>query len=158
MIRLRPAGDRADDLATVRELFDEYQRSVDAPVCFASFDAELASLPAPYFAILLAEKNGRPAGCVALKALDPVSAELKRLYVRPAFRGLGLGEKLIRAAAAQAQTHLFARLRLDTLPSMAAAIALYRRLGFSAIARYNDIPEPDALFFELSFSPRRTVD
>jgi putative acetyltransferase len=141
----------AEDLGVVRELFREYQAGVDAPVCFASFDAELAGLPAPYFAILVAEVNGGPAGCVALKSLGGGVAEVKRLYVRGAFRRFGLGEQLMRAAIAAARDAGYETVRLDTLPFMAPAIALYARLGFVRIPRYNDNPDPDALFFELGF-------
>lgn len=146
MIQLRASG----DVALIRELFREYQAGVDAPVCFASFDAELASLPAPYFALLVAEVDGAAAGCVALKPLPDGAAEVKRLYVRPAFRRLGLAERLMRAAASEAAAQGYRKLRLDTLPIMSAAIALYRRLGFVEIERYNDMPVANALFFELT--------
>lgn len=148
----------AANMDLVRELFRKYMTAVDAPVCFTSFDTELAGLPAPYVAILLAEVDDVPAGCVAIKTLAPDIAEMKRLYTRPAFRGLGLGEQLIRAAIAAAHESGYARLRLDTLPFMSSAIALYRRLGFIEIPRYNDIPVPGALFFELSLDSHRTVD
>jgi ribosomal protein S18 acetylase RimI-like enzyme len=145
-MRIRAAG----DVAVVRELFREYQVGVDAPVCFTSFDSELAGLPAPYFAILVAEVDGVPAGCVALKALDGQIAEVKRLYVRAGFRRLGLGEQLMRAAVAAASGAGYGTVRLDTLPFMASAIALYTGLGFVRIPRYNDNPDADALFFEIS--------
>lgn len=103
----------------VRELFREYQAAVNVPVCFASFDAELAALPLPYIALPVA---GSLAGCVALKPLTDQIAEVKRLYVRPGFRRLGLGEQLLRAVADAAQQLGYPTLRLDTLPSMTAAI------------------------------------
>ncbi len=139
----------ATDLNAVRELFREYQAAVNAPVCFASFDAELAGLPVPYVTLLVSDVNGSPAGCVALKPLADQTAEVKRLYVRPAFRRLGLGEQLLRAVASAAQQLGYTRLRLDTLPFMTAAIKLYHRLGYVPVDRYNDNPEPSALFFEL---------
>ena len=139
----------AADLDVVRELFREYQAAVTAPLCFASFDAELAALPAPYSALLVAEVEYSLAGCVALKPLTDQIAEVKRLYVRPAFRHLGLGEQLLRAVADAAYRLGYTTIRLDTLPSMTAAIHLYQRLAFVPIERYNDIPEPGALFFEL---------
>ena len=139
----------ADDLDVVRELFREYQVAGNAPLCFASFDAELAALPVPYVALLVAEVEYSLAGCVALKPLTDQIAEVKRLYVRPAFRHLGLGEQLIRAVVDAAYRLGCTAIRLDTLPSMTAAIQLYQRLAFVPIERYNDIPEPGALFFEL---------
>ena len=140
---------QCDDLDVVRELFREYQAAVNAPLCFASFDAELAALPAPYSALLVAEVDTSLGGCVALKPLTDQIAEVKRLYVRPGFRRLGLGEQLLRAVASTARQQGYTKLRLDTLPSMTAAIDLYQRLAFTPIDRYNDNPEPGALFFEL---------
>lgn len=142
----------SEDMDLVRELFREYQAGVDAPVCFASFDAELAGLPAPYVALLVAQVDGVAAGCVGLKPLGGDAVEVKRLYVRPAFRCLGLGEQLMRATAAEAWRLGYGTLRLDTLPFMTAAIALYRRLGFVEIERYNDNPVAAALFFEFTLS------
>ena len=141
---------QAVDLELVRVLFREYQVGVNAPECFASFDTELASLPAPYFAILIAWVDDAEAGCVAVKALGEGVAEMKRLYVRPGYRGLGLGERLVRAVVDASRG--FERLRLDTLPSMGSAIGLYRRLGFVEIGRYNDNPDAGALFFEILIS------
>ncbi|MBY0504913.1 MAG: GNAT family N-acetyltransferase [Bryobacteraceae bacterium] len=143
MIEVREAG----DLDLVRELFREYQTGVNAPVCFASFDSELASLPAPYAAIWIAWVGQEAAGCVALKP-GPFG-EVKRLYVRPAYRGQGVSRALMAAAVAQAHRLGCASVRLDTLPFMAAAIALYESLGFARIARYNDTPDAGTLFFEL---------
>ena len=140
---------QCDDLDVVRELFREYQAAVNAPLCFASFNAELAALPVPYVALLVAEVDTSLGGCVALKPLTDQIAEVKRLYVRPAFRHLGLGEQLIRAVAGAAYRLGYTTIRLDTLPSMTAAIQLYQRLAFVPIDRYNDNPEPGALFFEL---------
>ena len=86
---------------------------------------------------------------MALKPLSDQIAEVKRLYVRPAFRHLGLGEQLLRAVADAAHRLGYTTIRLDTLPSMTAAIHLYQRLAFTPIARYNDNPESGALFFEI---------
>lgn len=145
MIEIRAAS----DLDVLRELFREYQAGVNAPVCFASFDTELAGLPVPYIVLSIAYVDGVAAGCVALKPLDSNVAEAKRLYVRPAFRGLQLGSRLMRALAESARQLGFSELRLDTLPFMSAAIELYRGLGFLPIPRYNDNPDPGALFFSL---------
>ena len=132
-----------------RELFREYQAAVDAPVCFTAFDAELATLPEPYLEIWVAWVDGVSAGCVALKSLSDDVAEVKRLYVRPGFRRLSLGHQLMAATLDAARERGFARLRLDTLPSMPAAIAMYQQMGFVPIERYSDNPYPGTLFFEL---------
>ena len=148
LIEIRPAT----DLAVVRELFREYQVAANAPVCFTTFDDELAGLPAPYAAIFVAWMDGEAAGCVALKPLGSLIGEVKRLYVRASFRQSGLAQSLMAAAAQSSRELGWVTLRLDTLPSMTAAIALYRRLGFLPVARYNDNPDPSAHFFELNLT------
>ena len=149
--RIRPAAG-ADHLALARELIREYGLATNIDLEFQGFEAELAALPGDYAPpagrLLLAFVDGRPAGCAALRAFAPGVAEMKRLYVRPAFRGLGLGERLARAIIAEAAGAGYAHLRLDTLPDMASAIALYQRLGFRPIAPYRPNPVPGAMFFE----------
>ena len=107
------------------------------------------ALPGGYEALLVARVDGEPAGCVALKPLADGACELKRLYVRPAARGSGAGRALAEAAVARARTLGYTVLRLDTLPAMAAARALYASLGFVPTRRYNDNPIPGVLFYEL---------
>lgn len=136
----------ASDWDLVRELFREYQEEAAAPVCFTSFDQELARLPDGYAGVLLARVDGAAAGCVAWREIEPGIVEMKRLYVRSAHRGCHLGERLVLALIEASRGA--ERIRLDTLPHMEAAIRLYRRLGFHEISRYNDIPESGALFFE----------
>lgn len=148
MIRVEAAASEAD-VERARELFREYQVVAAAPVCFTSFEQELSRLPDGYEAILIAwGEDGEAAGCVAWRALGAGVAEMKRLYAREAYRGVGVGRRLAEQAMADAQARGFARMRLDTLPHMEAAIAMYRRLGFREIERYNDNPEARALFFE----------
>lgn len=106
-------------------------------------------LPGGYEAVLVARADGELAGCVALKRLGDDACELKRLYVRPAARGAGLGRVLAEAAVAEARRLGYRVLRLDTLPTMEAARALYLSLGFRPIERYNDNPIPGVIFFEL---------
>ncbi|MES1261200.1 MAG: GNAT family N-acetyltransferase [Acidobacteriota bacterium] len=149
---LRPARAAGEeDLAAVRELFREYAGWVGNALCFRSFERELADLPGCYAApagrLLLAFVEGHLAGCVALRPLSPAIAEMKRLYVRPAFRGAGLGRALVESIMEEARGIGYTRLRLDTLPSMPQAIAMYRQLGFREIAPYGGNP-PAALCFE----------
>ena len=143
----------ADELPDVRALFVDYADSVGFDLGFQGFDAELAGLPGHYAgpagALLLARVRAQPAGCVALRPLEPACCEMKRLYVRPSFRGLGLGRALAEAIIAEARRLRYARMRLDTVPSMAGAIALYRELGFVEIPQYRLNPIEGALFLEL---------
>ena len=138
----------AAQVAVVRELFAEYARAVDEPCCFAGFERELDSLPGEYRLFLLEDA----AGCVAVRFLDRQTAEMKRLYVRAAHRGRGLGRVLAEAAIAAAREAGCARIVLDTLPKMREAQALYGMLGFKPIAPYLENPTPGALCFELSLS------
>jgi GNAT superfamily N-acetyltransferase len=144
MARLTEATGAAQ-LAAVRELFAEYARQVDEPACFVGFERELDSLPGEYRLFLLEDA----AGCVALRFLDPQTAEMKRLYVRAAHRGRGLGRVLAEAAIAAARAAGCSRIVLDTLPKMREAHALYDLLGFRKIAPYLSEPTPGALCFEL---------
>jgi putative acetyltransferase len=132
------------DLDAVRTLFQEYAKSLAVDLCFQQFEQELAGLPGEYAAprgcLLLATVQGGFAGCCALRALDGVdyanACEMKRLYVRPQFRGLGLGRLLAEAILDQARQADFACVLLDTLDDMEAARALYDELGFVDIAPY----------------------
>src|SRR5918996_308394 len=138
----------AGAVAVVRELFAEYARMVDEPCCFADFDRELASLPGEY-RLFLADGT---AGCVGLRILDAHTAEMKRLYVRAAHRGRGLGRALAETAIAAARAAGCARLVLDTLPKMREAQSLYATLGFREIQPYLPVPTPGAICFELRLS------
>lgn len=150
-MEIRPATS-AHDLARVRELFSEYASSLPFDLSFQDFDRELADLPGAYAppsgALLLAVETGEAAGCVALRALAPDVCEMKRLYVRAAHRGSGLGRSLVEAILREGRTRGYARMRLDTVPGMEAAIALYRACGFREIPPYRPNPIPGALFLE----------
>jgi putative acetyltransferase len=137
------------DLASVRELFIEYARAVGEPCCFAGFEREVAALPGPYFALVLAKQAGEAAGCVGVRRLDARSAEMKRLYVRPQYRGQGIGRALANAAVAAAAKGGYQRIVLDSLPKMHEALTLYRVLRFREIAPYLPEPTPGATCFEL---------
>ncbi|HXM80506.1 MAG TPA: GNAT family N-acetyltransferase [Burkholderiales bacterium] len=144
---------QAGELAAVRALFAEYARAVNAPCCFAGLERELATLPGEYAPptgrLLLALDASGSAGCVALRPLDPDTVEMKRLYVRPAYRGQGLGRSLAVAAIAAARKSGRRRVVLDTLPSMEQAIALYRSLDFAESAPYLPMPTPGAVCYQL---------
>jgi putative acetyltransferase len=147
-------AESAADLALARELFLEYAQSLGFSLCFQGFDKELETLPGKYAQpegrLLLAEVGGKTAGCVALRALDSGACEMKRLFVRPAFRGLGLGRVLADRVITEARAIGYTRMRLDTVAStMADAVALYRRIGFVEIAPYCVNPIPGALYMEL---------
>jgi len=144
-------------IATVRELFQEYAQSLGFSLCFQSFDKELAGLPGDYAPpegrLLLAVHGAAPAGCVGLHRLEAGICEMKRLYVRPQFRGRGLGRTLAEHIVAEAREIGYNRLRLDTVePVMQAAVAMYRQLGFREIAPYRENPIAGALYMELEIS------
>ena len=145
----------AVQIAHARELFLEYAQSLGFSLCFQGFDQELAGLPGKYAPpqgrLLLAEVDGQTAGCVGLRPLEGAICEMKRLYVRPAFRGKSLGRVLAERVIGEARGIGYTHMRLDTISStMADAVALYRRLGFVEIAPYCANPMADALYMELA--------
>jgi ribosomal protein S18 acetylase RimI-like enzyme len=139
----------AIDVSLARELFQEYAQSLGVDLEFQDFDRELATLPGDYDPILIAHWNSEPAGCVALHTLEAPACEMKRLYVRPQFRGHAIGRTLAERIIAEARGRGYERMRLDTLPAMREAVALYRSLGFVEIPPYRYNPIPGTKFMEL---------
>jgi putative acetyltransferase len=144
-----------EDIQNARALFEEYAARLQIDLCFQSFDKELAGLPGQYAPpdgrLLLAIEAEQIAGCVALRKIGEGTCEMKRLFLRSAFRGKGLGRKLAAAIIAEAHQIGYERMRLDTLPGrMDQAIALYRSLGFREIPAYYHNPVEGATFMELS--------
>ncbi len=147
-------AESASQIAQARELFLEYAQSLGFSLCFQNFDQELASLPGDYAPptgrLLLADFDGQLAGCVALHKLNAGICEMKRLYLRPQFRGKGFGRALADRIIAEARQIGYQRMRLDTVePVMKDAVAMYRRIGFQEIAAYCANPIAGALYMEL---------
>jgi putative acetyltransferase len=164
-ISLRPAQ-FPDDLQTVRDLFLDYQAELGIDLCFQGFEAELAGLPGAYAppagSLLLAWVDGEPAGCCALRALpnaDHLNAcEMKRLFVRRAFRGFGLGRLLVERILSDGQLAGYTTMLLDTLSDMETARALYQEAGFVEVAPYYHNPIPGAHYLKVDLSPPAQTD
>ena len=143
-----------EQIADTRKLFEEYSEWLGLNLCFQNFDKELAELPGQYAPptgrLLLLFSDDKLAGCIALREIGSGTCEMKRLYVRPEFRGHGLGRELAEKIIREAREIGYERMRLDTLPGkMEQAIAMYRSLGFKDIEPYYHNPVADAAFMEL---------
>jgi putative acetyltransferase len=136
-----------DEAGVVRSLFREYEASLDFDLCFQGFEEELSDPFGCYEAILICAE-----GCVALRRLDEHTCEMKRLYVRPRARGRHLGRALAESAVRLARDTGYTKMKLDTVPSMASAIGLYRSLGFEETDGYRYNPIEGALYFELDLT------
>lgn len=146
MLRIGPAA----NVEIVRALFVEYATSLGVDLSFQNFDQELASLPGDYDPILVAHWNDDVAGCVALHALGDGICEMKRLYVRPQFRGHDLGRRLALRIIEEARNRGYRAMRLDTLPTMQSAMRLYESLGFRDVEPYRFNPIAGSRFLELT--------
>jgi ribosomal protein S18 acetylase RimI-like enzyme len=142
-----------EQIAATRSLFQEYAAWLRIDLCFQGFATELATLPGSYApprgCLLLATGTGGPSGCVALRPASDTVCEMKRLFVRPAYQGHGLGRTLAQRVISEAQGIEYSTMVLDTLPSMHTAIRLYESLGFMRRAAYYDTPLPETVFMEL---------
>ncbi len=145
----------ADDarVSEARTLLLEYAETLDVDLSFQNFDQELSEFPGSYMpptgALLLATRDGQLAGGIAMRRLDRETCEMKRLYVRPEFRGLGVGRDLAVAIIDAAKVMDYRHMRLDTLPGMDDAQRLYSTLGFREIAAYYENPVPGTRYLEL---------
>ena len=152
---VRPAN-RPEEIEIVRQLFEEYAAELAVDLGFQGFAEELAALPGAYAApggvLLLAWAADAPAGCAGVRPLGADTCELKRLFVRPAYRGRGLARRLSTAALGEARSRGYRWIRLDTLPGMVEAQRLYRNLGFREIPAYRPNPVPGAVFMELALT------
>ena len=153
--KIRPALG-GNELTLARELIREYGDSLGVDLSFQGFEAELRGLPGDYAppggALLLTFIGEECAGCIAVRPLSGDVCEMKRLYVRPRWRGLGIGGRLIEAVLGEARRAGYRVIRLDTLPSMTAARAMYVAHGFRAIAPYYESPIPGTVFLELDLT------
>jgi len=147
-----------EQIATARLLFTEYETSLGIELSFQGFAREVAELPGAYAPpagrLFLATDGAEPAGCIALRPLGDGICEMKRLYVRPSVRGARLGRRLAETVIREARAIGYARMRLDTLPSMKEAFALYQTLGFREIAPYCENPIAGTHFMELDLAGR----
>jgi ribosomal protein S18 acetylase RimI-like enzyme len=156
-------ADSSGKIELAREMFREYAAQLGVDLCFQDFERELRELPGKYappagrllLAYDFAGGDRKSAGCGALRPIDSTICEMKRLYVRPEFRGRGLGRALTESLIATAREIGYAAMRLDTLPTMHEAHALYRRLGFREIAPYYASPVPGSFFLELDLGAAR---
>jgi putative acetyltransferase len=148
------SAETGKNLKLVRTLFKEYAESLDFDLDFQDFSEELNNLPGQYASpsgrLLIAMYGDKPAGCIALRKLGHEVCEMKRLYIKPQFRGLGIGRALTEAIIDEAKRIQYARMRLDTVPSMKEARALYVSLGFKEIKPYRYNPIEGSQFMELS--------
>jgi GNAT superfamily N-acetyltransferase len=156
-VDLRPAVS-SSDYAAARGLIREYAEWLDEDFCTHRFDEEMEGIEAMYGPptglLLLAFEGDEPIGCIGYRTLEPGVCEMKRLYVVPGFRGKGIGRDLVLKLIDEAASAGFREMRLDTIPKLATALALYRKLGFAEIPPYYHNPIPDVTFMSLDLTQR----
>ena len=145
-----------EQIQSARTLFEEYAAELNISLCFQNFAEELAGLPGKYAppsgGLLLAEFDGRLAGCVALRKIEDGVCEMKRLFVRQEFRGYSIGRRLAEAIIVEARQIGYRVMRLDTLKKLKAALALYDSLGFQPTKPYYENPTEDVVYLELKLA------
>lgn len=143
-----------EQLDTIRTLFREYNAFLDIDLCFQDFEQELAELPgkyaSPHGRLYLITCESQPIGCMALRPLDEGICEVKRLFIRPEYKGFGLGRLAMLRLLADARQIGYRAMRLDTLRRLAPALRLYESLGFREISAYNYNPHDDIVYLELA--------
>lgn len=153
-------AETAEQLEWIRRLIEEYVASLPVDVSYEHVPDELSRLPGEYAPprgeLLLALVDGRPAGCVGLRPLEGDTCEMKRVYLRPEWRRRGIGRAMAEAIVQAARRIGYRKMRLDTIPSLKPAIALYRSMGFRVIAPYRVIPTSSAFFMELKLEGSTT--
>ncbi len=148
-------AESADEIEKIRTLFREYEVWLGLDLCFQGFEEELRTLPGSYARpdgrLNLVTVDGLDAGCIALRKLDETVCEMKRLYIRPDFRGHKIGKKLVQNLIDEARKIGYLKMRLDTYPpKMAKAVSLYQTHGFKPIPPYYENPHDAVLFMELA--------
>ena len=147
------AVENAAQIEEIKALFREYEKFLDVDLCFQGFEEELATLPGKYAPptgeLLIAMVDDRVAGCVGVRPIEPGVCEMKRLYVRPEFRGLGLGRDLAERIIAASRKMGYRQMKLDTLGFLEAAIHVYRSLGFREIGSYYNNPLEEVMYWQL---------
>jgi putative acetyltransferase len=142
----------AKDYEQVKEIFKEYQVYLNIDLCFQRFDNELATLneiyKPPKGAIILAKLNDQIAGCIALKPIEDNNCEMKRLYVKPMYRGHNIGKKLVELIIEYAKNNKYTLMKLDTVDKLVEAIDIYQKMGFKKTEPYVYNPLSDVLYFE----------
>ena len=147
-------ADPSSEMDIIRKLFTEYCEELGADLSFQGFQEELVKLPGEYGhpdgSLYLARFNGEPAGCVALRRIDDITCEMKRLFVRPRYRSLKLGRALVETIIISGRAHLYKTMKLDTLERLEAAHRLYLSEGFQETGPYTYNPLPGAVYMELT--------
>lgn len=146
------------DFFNAKQLFKEYSDSLNFSLSFQNIDNELDNIPGKYSkpngCIILAWDNFTPIGCIGMRPLDELTCEIKRLYLKPNYRGLGLGRLLTKNIIAYSRKREYLKACLDTTSKMKKAISIYKSLGFVEISAYYNNPLPDVIFFELNLQKK----